>query len=189
MIGLGGIDSSNSSTRNTAETAQHPPLVEGSDDEMERLFGKDDADNDDTQSTSKEPDGNNRREKIAAFLKDQHEKRMTPKLSIEKQHLSLFKEDLALKRKMMETSGNVNQQFLNNTSKMAKTMENVGSAITGCLDLMTRMYQSKQQPPMSYSAPRPSPMPTYSEMPYGLNQYFPSNCFNHIVNSQDAESD
>ena len=34
MIGPGGIDSSNSSTRNTAETAQHPPLAEGSDDEM-----------------------------------------------------------------------------------------------------------------------------------------------------------
>ena len=117
---------------------------------------------------------------------------MTPKLRIEKQHLSLLKEDLALKRKMMETSGNVDQQFLNNTSKMAKTMEDVGSAITGCLDLMRRMYQSKKQPPVSYSVPRPSQMPTYSEMPDGLNQYFPSNCFNHIVHhhdERDAESD
>ena len=74
MIGPGGIDSSNSSTRNTAETAQHPPLAERSDDEMGRLFGKDNADNDDTQSTSKEPDGKNTREKIAAYLKEQHEK-------------------------------------------------------------------------------------------------------------------
>lgn len=88
----------------------------------------------------------------------------------------------------METSENVGQQFLNNTSKMVKTMESVGSAITGCLDLMTKMYQSKQKPPMSYnSVPLPSSMPTYPEMPYGLNQYFPSNCFNHIVHQPDVQ--
>ena len=87
------------------------------------MFGKDDEDNNDTPSASKEPYGSNRREKIAAYLKDQQEKKMTPKLNIEKQHLSLFKEDLALKRKIMETSGNVDQQFLDNTSKMAKTMD------------------------------------------------------------------
>jgi hypothetical protein len=69
-----------------------------------------------------------------------------------------FKEDFALKRKIMETSGNVDQQFLDNTSKMAKTMEGVGNAITGCLDLMTRMYQTQQQPPMPYSVHRPSTM-------------------------------
>ena len=186
MIGPGGIDSSSSSTRNPAETAPHPPLVEDSDEEIERLFGKDDEDNNDTPSASKEPHGSNRREKIAAYLKDQQEKKMTPKLNIEKQHLSLFKEDLALKRKIMETSGNVDQQFLDNTSKMAKTMEGVGNAITGCLDLMTRMYQTQQQPPMPYSVHRPSTMPTYSEMPYGLNQYFPSNCFNNNMHQPDA---
>ena len=72
------------------------------DEEIERLFGKDDEDNNDTPSASKEPHGSNRREKIAAYLKDQQEKKMTPKLNIEKQHLSLFKEDLALKIKIME---------------------------------------------------------------------------------------
>jgi hypothetical protein len=91
LIGPGGIDSSSSSTRNPAETAPHPPLVEDSDDEIERLFGKDDEDNNDTPSASKEPHGSNRREKKAAYLKDQQEKKMTPKLNIEKQHLSLFK--------------------------------------------------------------------------------------------------
>ena len=52
MIGPGGIDSSSSSTRNPAETAPHPPLVEDSDEEIERLFGKDDEDNNDTPSAS-----------------------------------------------------------------------------------------------------------------------------------------
>ena len=89
---------------------------------------------------------------------------------------------------MMETSENVDQQFLNNTSKMVKTMESVGSAITDCLDLMTKMYQSKQKPPMSYNnVPLASSMSTYPEMPYGLNQYFPSNCFNHIVYQPDVQ--
>ena len=163
--------------------------MEDSDDEIERLFGKDDEDNDDiVPSTTKKPEESGRREKIAAYLKDQQEKKMTPKLNIEKLHLSLFKEDLALKRKMMETSENVDQQFINNTSKIVKTMESVGSAITGCLDLMTKMYQSKQKPSMSYnSVPLASSMPTYPEMPYGLNQYFPSNCFNHIVHQPDVQ--
>ena len=162
-------------------------MVEGSDDEIDQLFGKDDEGNNGTPTTSKEPNGSNRREKIAAYLKDEQEKKMTPKLTIEKQDLSLFKEDLALKRKMMETSGNIDQQFLQNTSKMAKTMEDVGSAITGCLDLMTRMYQSQQQQThISYGVPQPPPMRTYSEMPYGLNQYFPSNCFNNIVHQPDV---
>ena len=163
-------------------------MVEGSDDEIEQLFGKDGEGNNDTLITLKEPDGSNRRAKIAAYLKDQQEKKMTPKLTIEKQHLSLFKEDLALKRKMMETSGNVDQQFLQNTSKMAKTMEDVASAITGCLDLMTRMYQSQQQTHIPYGVPQAPPMHTYSEMPYGLNQYFPSNCFNNIVQQPDVPS-
>ena len=57
----------------------HPSLIEGSDGEIEQLFGKDEGNND-TPSTSKEPDGSNRREKIAAYLKDQQEKKMTPKL-------------------------------------------------------------------------------------------------------------
>jgi hypothetical protein len=65
-------------------------LVEDSDEEIERLFGKDDEDNNDTPSASKEPHGSNRREKIAAYLKDQQEKKMTPKLNIEKQHLKIW---------------------------------------------------------------------------------------------------
>ena len=111
-------------------------MLEDSGDEIERLLGKKDEENDDiVPSTSKKPEECGRREKIAACLKGQQEKKMTPKLNIEKQHLSLFKEDLALKRKVMETSENVDQQFLNNTSKMVKTMESAGSAITRLLGL------------------------------------------------------
>ena len=82
-------------------------MVEGSDDEIEQLFGKDDERNNDTPSTSKEPDGSNRREKIAAYLKNQQEKKMTPKR-------------------------------------------------------------------------------TYSEIPNGSDQYFPSNCFNNIGHQPDV---
>lgn len=45
---------------------------------------------------------------------------MSSKISVDKQHLHLDREDLALKRKMMETSDNVDQQFISNTSKMTK---------------------------------------------------------------------
>ena len=53
----------------------HPSLVQGNDDEIEQLFGKDDEGNNDTPSTSKQPDGSSSRDKITPYLKDQQEKR------------------------------------------------------------------------------------------------------------------
>ena len=79
---------------------------------------------------------------------------MTSRCSIEKQQLTLMKEDLSLKRKLSETTNSVDQEFLQNNNKMIKTMENLGNAISNCVDLMKRMHDSQQAPlPENYGRP------------------------------------
>lgn len=114
---------------------------------------------------------------------------MSSKISVDKQHLHLDREDLALKRKMMETSDNVDQQFISNTSKMTKTMENVGNAITCCFDLMKKMYETPQEnvPPAVHGNFSHPPIPVYPDM-HGFYQYFPSNCFNTSNNIKPSAS-
>lgn len=62
---------------------------------------------------------NNRRAKITKLFKDAKDKRLVPKQSVNKQHLNLAKEGLAFKRKSMESSEEVEHEFLNNTIKRA----------------------------------------------------------------------
>lgn len=154
-------------------------MYNNSDDEIEALFGIS-GEEEDTQGIPNAQNPINRREKIAEYLKNEKEKRMNTKVPVNKQHLALAREDLALKRKMMETSDKVDQQFISNTSKMAKTMENVGNSISCCFDLMKKMYEATQAnvpPAVHGNVPHPQ-MPVYPDM-HGL-QYFTSNCFDHI---------
>ena len=134
----------------------------------------------------------NRREKIAEFLKDSKEKKMTSRCSLEKQQLTLMKEDLSLKRKMTTTANSVEQKFLENNNKMIRTMENLENAISNCLDIMKRMIDSQQAPihenyGLRSAMPKRSCQDMVNVSPaYGVfNQYYPSNCFN-TYNHQDS---
>ena len=127
----------------------------------------------------------NRREKIAEFLKDSKDKKINSRCSIEKQQLTLMKEDLSLRRKISETTSIVDQQFLQNNNKMIRTMENLGNAISNCVDLMMRINDNQQAPVReNYGLRHTIPMPSYQDMvnvspAHGnVSQYYPSNCFN-----------
>ena len=65
-----------------------------SDDEVNTLFGVTEEENDAEPSISVTQGVTNRREKIAEFLKDSKEKKMTSRCSIEKQQLTLMKEEI-----------------------------------------------------------------------------------------------
>ena len=146
---------------------------------MERLFNVSAEEQEGTSAISKDQNPADRREKISKFLKDQKEKRMNAKVTVDKQLLNIAREDLALKRKIMETSEKVDEQFLSNNNKMTKTMENVGNAITCCFEMMKKMYEtpSQQQQPVSHDSFQPR-IPAYSQVRHNVHQYFPSNCFN-----------
>ena len=146
---------------------------------MERLFNVSAEEQEGTSTISKDQKKTDRREKIAKFLKNQKEKRMNAKVTVEKQLVNIAREDLALKRKIMETSEKVDEQFLSNNSKMTKTMENVGNAITCCFEMMKKMYETppKQQQSVSHDNFQQR-MPTNPEVQHSVHQFFPSNCFN-----------
>ena len=60
-------------------------------------------------------------------------------------------------------------------------MENVGNAITCCFEMMKKMYETPplQQQPASFAGHSFQPrMPAYPEIQHGVQQFFPSNCFN-----------
>ena len=175
-------------------------LLNDSDDEVNTLFGITEEENNVEPSISVTQGVTNRREKIAEFLKDSKEKKMTSRCSIEKQQLTLMKEDLSLKRKLSETTNSVDQQFLQNKNKMIKTMENLGNAVSSCVDLMKRMHDSQQAPfRENYGCPPVMPIHSYHENhmvnvspAYGsLSQYYPSNCFNtyNLPDSSDDQHD
>ena len=156
---------------------------------MNALFGTEEENGE--TSTSMTSGVSSRREKISEFLRDSKEKKMTSRCSIEKQQLTLMKEDLALKRKITETTNSVDQQFLENNNKMIRTMENLGNAISSCVDMMKRMHDSQHTPVrenfgLHIAMPRHG-LPMQVSPPYGnVSQYYPTNCFN-TYNHEDFD--
>ena len=71
---------------------------------MERLFNVPAEELEGTSAISKDRNKTDRKEKISKFLEDQKEKRMNAKVTVDKQLVNIVREDLALKRKIMETS-------------------------------------------------------------------------------------
>ena len=189
---IGGIDSSQTNGDNSVEACPKDALqidIENSNErEPEQASGNAQIGSSEISKGNNIQSSSDRRDKIAEYLQDQRTKKMTPKISFEKQQLYFVKEDLDLKRKLIETSNTVDQAFLDNANKMAKTMENVGNAMTGCFDLMKTMFQAQMNPPHVYGR-FPSPTINVPDMQqYGLNQYFPSNCFTTTTFPPSSES-
>ena len=128
------------------------------------------SENDDSHNNGAQEDNENsaqqvavvdRRAKISKFLKDQKERKMSHKLSLEQQQLNCMKDDLTLQRKMCERDEAANEAFVEHISKIAKTMEDVASAMTGCFQTMSAMFQTQMQQqaqmqqhlPQRYNAP------------------------------------
>lgn len=82
-------------------------------------------------SSSKDSSSNNedRRKKIGKYLKDERHNRLSKKLSLENQQLKLAREDLELKRKLLDRIDQSDADFKDSMSKMAKCIEHVGNTI------------------------------------------------------------
>ena len=79
--------------------------------------------------------------------------------SIPRQQLQIIKEDLHLKRKLIEQAESVDKEFLQHAQKMAKTMDTLTGAMTGCFQMMQSMFelqmqQSRQSMQQCYQDPR-----------------------------------
>ena len=123
---IGGIDSSQTNGDNSVEACPKDALqidIENSNErEPEQASGNAQIGSSEISKGNNIQSSSDRRDKIAEYLQDQRTKKMTPKISFEKQQLHFVKEDLDLKRKLIETSNTVDQAFLDNANKMAKNM-------------------------------------------------------------------
>ena len=180
----GGIDSSSQETDSGNSESQEESVTET---ECERMVLVEGEDLGESSSDTSIPGPSDRREKIASFLKDERERKMTPRLSAEAQHLSFMKEEVTLKRKMLEKMDAMDQELLKQSNKMAKTMESIATAMTGCMQIMQTMVQ-KQQQPYQYPPSSSSTMhfSSYKQQPYHC---FPRQMTPRQINSRGADTE
>ena len=117
-----------------------------------------------------------RRTKIAKFLKDRKDAKMTKKLNCETQMLNCTKEDLGLQRKIAVGMEKSDTEMLQAMTKVNKTMESIGDSIKHGFALMAEIMKQTQAPsanffppqyPASFFLPQPqAPQATQNWIPY-----------------------
>ena len=80
------------------------------------------------QSSEEDNKDNNQdhRERMSTFLKERREKKLSHRISTESQLLNCAKEELSLKRKMIEKLDTMDHDHMERVKRMSKTMETVG---------------------------------------------------------------
>ena len=63
------------------------------------------------------------------YLKEERTRRMSKKQSFEQHQISIAKEELKLKKALIERMDKADREFNENMEKMSNTMETVGNAI------------------------------------------------------------
>ena len=71
----------------------------------------------------------NRRKKVEEGLKNRRDKKLSSKLSMDTQLLNISKEELSLKRKLVEQLEKPEVEFNSGVNKVLKSMENISSCI------------------------------------------------------------
>ena len=162
-MSLGGIETTDRDASSTVNDDSPSPLTSEiftDSASFDSTASQSDASFSCSRTTAKESD-RDRRAKLSSLLSDQGRKTLQPKVSNESQQLHCMKEDLALKRKLCEREDIMDKEFLQHSSKMVRTMENVANAMSGCLQLMTAMFHTQMQNPnVAFSS-----VPPFMQMP------------------------
>ena len=107
-----------------------------------------------------------RSSKIRKLLKNHKSEKLSSKFGAEAQMLQCYKDDLNLKRKMIENMEASEENFKERISKVNKTIEGIGTAITQSVQLLSELVKVRQNP-----APRQYPQEFFQNMnPYITNQ-------------------
>ena len=97
----------------------------------------------------------NRRIKVEGWLKNRRGKKLSSKLSMDTQLLNISKEELSLKRKLVEQLEKSEEEVNSVMNKMFKSMENISSCIQETVGILAHLvtlqkpYQQQYQPPFS----------------------------------------
>ena len=85
-----------------------------------------------------------RRSKIRKLLENHKSEKLSSKSGAEAQMLQCYKEDLNLKRKMIENMEASEENFKQCISKVSKTIEGIGTAITQSVQLLLELVKVRQ---------------------------------------------
>ena len=98
--------------------------------ETEAAF--EDSAKDEAQKSSTPVQASSYRKQVGEFLKDRRDKNLTTRVDPDTQLLQCAKEDLNLKRKMIEKMEKANEELNNNIAKVNKTLDGIGEVMKQC---------------------------------------------------------
>ena len=111
----------------------------------------------------------NRRRKLEEGLKSRRDKKLSSKLSMNTQLLNISKEELPLKRKLVEQLEKSEEEFNWGMNKVCKSMENISSCIQQTVGILAHLVNQQQTPyQQQYRPPFSSPSFNHQLVPqYG----------------------
>lgn len=125
---------------------------------------------------------------MTTFLKERKEEKMISRDSIPRQQLQIIKEDLHLKRKLIEQAESVDKEFLQHAEKMARTMDTLTGAMTGCFQMMQSMFELQMQQSRQSMQQQLYQDPRGGRYHYGHSSYQPSN-YEIAQNNNDSHDE
>ena len=88
----------------------------------------------------------NCRKKVEEGLKNRRDKKLSSKLSMDTQLLNISKEELSLKRKLVEQLEKSEEEFNSGMNKVFKSMENISSCIQQTVGILAHLANQQQTP-------------------------------------------
>ena len=95
----------------------------------------------------------NRRKKVEEGFKNRREKKSSSKLSMDTQLLNISKEELPLKRKLVEQLEKSEEKFNSDFNKAFKSMKNISSCIQQAVGILAHLVNQQQAPQQQYRSP------------------------------------
>ena len=108
----------------------------------------------------------NRRKKVEEGLKNRRDKKLSSKLSMDAQLLNISKEDLSLKRKLVEQLEKSEEEFNSGMNKVFKSIENISSCIQHAVGILAHLVNQQQTPyQQQYRSPFSPPSFNHQSVP------------------------
>ena len=152
-----GNGSSSMSHEEANSSAQLGGQDEFTESDTEATF--EDSAKDEAHISSTQLQASSHREQAGEFLRDRRDKKLTTRVGPGTQLFQWAKEDLNLKRKMIEKMEKADEELNNNITKVSKTLDGIGEVMKQCVGILSNiaaphMYnyhlQMPQGPYMTY---------------------------------------
>ena len=125
---------------------------------------------------------NEHRKNVEELLKNRKDKKLCSKTGSGTQMLNIAKEELSLKRKLVEKLDKSDEEFRASMEKVNKTMENIGNAIQQSVGILSQLVRPQQY------YPNPSQQPYFAQYgSYSCNENVNVNMVNQREDASEAE--